>query len=98
MPRRMTAWALGQTGVTAAHPSRAGCGRPRDCDVRGLARSGHRRPRRGRPGLFPPTSLAPLVALLLATLLFLVLHPALDRHDRRLALVGVDDVDVVQFR
>ena len=39
-----------------------------------------------------PASLAAVLALLLAALLFLVLHPALDRHDGRLAVAGVDDV------
>lgn len=45
----------------------------------------------------PPASLSAVLALLVAVLLFLVLHPALDRHDERLALAGVDD-DLARFR
>ena len=38
-----------------------------------------------------PASLAAVALLLAAALLFLVVQPALDRHDKRLVLGGVDD-------
>ena len=44
-----------------------------------------------------PASLAAVIALLLAMVLFLLFHPAADRHDDRLATMGVVD-DLARFR
>jgi hypothetical protein len=44
-----------------------------------------------------PASPVAVIALLFAALVFLLLQPALDRHDERLALAGADG-DVTRFR
>lgn len=44
-----------------------------------------------------PASVAMVLVLLVAALAFLFLHPALDRHDERLVVAGVDD-DAARFR